>query len=293
MRFSAFFRRRRKAVAGYLFISPWLIGFLAFTAYPMFDSLYMSFNKVYVSTTGIAAQWIGWGNYAYAFFTDPQFLVTLVTFLESAVLEVPVIIVFSLFVALLINQPIRLKGAFRAVFFLPVVITSGQVVNQLFSQGAGTVPLVQKYGIITLLQTDLGPALSAPIISVIQQLIMVLWFSGVQILIFLAGLQKVNSQTYEAAAIDGASPWQSFWKITLPEVKPFIIVNVVYTIVNLFTDSLNTVVTLIKTDMFDLTLGYGYANALAWIYFIVTFVIMALVILVFGRNEQYGLRRSS
>lgn len=287
-----FLQKHRKAVAGYLFILPWLLGFLGFTAYPMLYSLYMSFCKVYVTTTGIVTQWSGWSNYNYAFFTDPQFLQTVVGFLESSVLEIPVIIVFSLFVALLINQPIRMKGFFRAVFFLPVVISSGEVINQLFAQGAGTIPLVQQYGIVNFVQANLNPALSTPIVAVIQQLVLVLWYSGVQILIFLAGLQKVSSQTYEAAAIDGASPWQSFWKITLPEVKPFILVNLIYTIVNLFTNSLNTVVMLIKQDMFDVTTGYGYASALSWIYFVVIFVILMLMVLIFGRNEEYGLRRA-
>ena len=286
-------QRHRKAIAGYMFILPWIIGFVVFSAYPMFFSLYMSFCKVYVTTTGIVTQFIGWLNYNYAFFTDPTFIQTLVTFLQSALFEIPVIIIFSLFVALLINQPIRMKGFFRAIFFLPVIISSGEVINQLFSQGAGTLPLVKSYGIIAFIQANIGPAWSTPIIAVIQQLVLVLWYSGVQILIFLAGLQKVSSQTYEAAAIDGASPWQSFWKITLPEVKPFILVNLIYTTVDLFTNSLNQVVILIQQDMFNITIGgYGYSSALAWIYFLVIFLIIILMILFFGRNEQYGLKKT-
>lgn len=286
MKRSSFWLRHRKVFAGYLFIMPWIIGFGLFTAYPMFSSLYMSFSKVYITTTGINTQFIHWNNYTYAFFSDPNFLTTLIGFLQSVILEIPIIIVFSLFVALLINQPVRLKGFFRAIFFLPVVITSGEVVNQLFSQGAGTLPLVQKYGIVQFIQANLDPTWSAPLISVIQQLILVLWYSGVQILIFLAGLQKVDSQVYEAAAIDGASPWQSFWKITLPEVRPFILVNLIYTVVDLFTNSFNSVIDLIKQNMFDITTGYGYASALAWIYFMVIFIILLIIVLVFARRER-------
>ncbi|MCL6442144.1 MAG: sugar ABC transporter permease [Alicyclobacillus sp.] len=290
---AAFMRRHRKNLTGYAFISPWLIGFALFTAYPMLWSLRMSFNRVYVTTTGVVAQYVHWSNYKYAFFSDPDFIQTLLGFLKDAVVEVPIVIVFSLFVALLINQDIRLKGLFRAIFFLPVIISSGEVINQLFSQGAGTIPLVQKYGVINYVQHSLGPVWSTPIVDVISQLILVLWYSGVQILIFLAGLQKVDRQTYEAAAIDGASPWEAFWKITLPAVKPFILVNVIYTIVDLFTNSLNKVIGLIKDNMFNIETGYGYASALAWIYFAVIFLFLLLAVVLLGRNPDYRWKRKS
>ena len=292
-RVSRFLKRHRRAVTGYLFISPWIIGFLLFSLYPMIWSLDMSFNKVYITTTGVVTQFVQWANYKFAFFSDPDFVLNLLSFLKDAVLEIPVVIVFSLFVALLINQRIRFKGLFRAIFFLPVVITSGEVINQLFSQGAGTIPLVQKYGVIDFVKANLGPA-GTPVIDIIQHLILILWYSGVQILIFLAGLQKVDSQTYEAAAIDGASPWEAFWKITLPAVKPFILVNLIYTTVDLFTNPLNKIIGMIKDNMFNIETGFGYSSALAWIYFVVIFVLLMLVMLIFGRNPDYRwVRRKS
>jgi ABC-type sugar transport system permease subunit len=142
------------------------------------------------------------------------------------------------------------------------------------------------------LQTNLSPAWSGPLVAVIQQLILVLWYSGVQILIFLAGLQKVNTQVYEAASIDGASPWEIFWKITLPVVKPFILVNLIYTTVDLFTNSLNDVILLIKENMFKVETGFGYATSLAWIYFTIIFVLLLLMVLILGRNEDYQLKRA-
>ncbi|UVI29074.1 carbohydrate ABC transporter permease [Paenibacillus spongiae] len=285
-------RKRREMLTGYMFVLPWMIGFLLFMAYPIYFSLNMSFHKVIISSEGIKKDYVGWNNFKNAFLTDPKYTEELVVFIQSVVFMIPIIIVFSMLVALLINQPIRLKGFFRAIFFLPVVITSGQVVKELFSQGAASVPIVERYGMIEFIQNNLDPTWSEPIISIIQQLIVILWYSGVQILIFLAGLQKVNTQVYEAASIDGASPWEIFWKITLPSIKPFILVNIIYTTVDLFTNSLNDVIELIKVHMFQIDTGFGYATSLAWIYFMVIFVILLLVVVIFGRNDDYNPRKA-
>lgn len=279
-------------VAGYMFVLPWIVGFLLFMAFPLYFSLYMSFNKVFITADGIKTNYLKWENYKYAFLKDPAFMDEVFMFLKSVVFMIPIVIIFSLIVALLINQPIRMKGWFRALFFLPVVITSGEVVKELFAQGAASLPIIQSYGIIQFLENNLSPSWSDPVISIIEQLIVILWFSGVQILIFLAGLQKVNTQIYEAASIDGASPWEIFWKITLPVLKPFILVNIIYTTVDLFTNSLNDVILLVKENMFKVDTGFGYASSLAWIYFMIIFVILLLVLFVFGRNEDYNPRKA-
>ncbi|SDX13979.1 carbohydrate ABC transporter membrane protein 1, CUT1 family [Paenibacillus sp. CF384] len=283
-------KKMREALTGYALVSPWIIGFILFMAYPIYYSVYLSLHKVTISAEGIVTDYTGGDNYKYAFLSDPEFVEKLLLFVKSAVGMIPIIIVFSMLVALLINQPIKMKGLFRAIFFLPVVITSGEVVNELFSQGATAIPLVEKYGIIEIIKDNLSPAWSSPIISLIQQLILILWFSGVQILIFLAGLQKVNKQVYEAASIDGASPWVSFWKVTLPAIKPFIAVNMIYTTVDLFTNSFSDVIELIKENMFNLTTGFGYATAIAWIYFGVIFVFLLLILLLFRNNDDVNVR---
>jgi len=285
-------RRRRELITGYLFVLPWIIGFLLFMAYPIYFSLNMSFHKVLITSEGIQKDFLGGDNFKYAFLSDPKYVEELLVFIKSVIFMIPIIVVFALLVALLINQPIRFKGLFRAIFFLPVVITSGEVVKELFSQGATTISIVERYGIIQFIEANLSPSWSEPIIGIIQQLIVILWYSGVQILIFLAGLQKVNSQIYEAASIDGASPWEIFWKITLPSIKPFILVNIIYTTVDLFTNSLNDVILLIKEHMFKINTGFGYATALAWIYFMIIFVILLIVVVIFGRNEDYNPKKA-
>lgn len=277
--------KRKDTFTGLLFISPWLIGFLFFMAYPIYSSLKMSFEKVFITPDGIRSENIKFDNYEYALFKDPYFMEEVFKFTKTVVVMVPIVVIFSLIVALLINQPIKMKGMFRAIFFLPVVISSGAVVNELFTQGAGTIPMVEQYGIVTMIKDSMNPAIADTIIEVIQKFILILWFSGVQILIFLAGLQKINRSIYEAAAIDGASPWETFWKITLPGLKPFILVNLIYTTVDMFTNSVNDVIKMIKENMFKIETGFGYATALSWIYQSLILVIL-LVIFFFFRNKE-------
>ncbi len=268
--------RTRNALLGYLFIAPWIVGYAVFTLWPMAYSLYLSFHNVRVTPRGIRTAAVGWDNYRYAFLTDTQFVEELVLYLGDMVLHVPIIIVFSLIIALLINQKIKGKGFFRTIFFLPVVIMSGPVISELMAMGAATIPSIEKYALFNLIQSNLPAVLAVPISFLFDQIIMVLWFSGVQILIFLAGLQKIDGSIMEAARVDGASPWEAFWKITLPAVQPMIVVNVVYTIVSLSTFSLNKIILLIRTNMFSTFTGYGYSTALAWVYFAVISILLLL-----------------
>ncbi|MGG1313705.1 carbohydrate ABC transporter permease [Cohnella laeviribosi] len=279
-------KAKREALIGYMLVLPWIIGFLLFMAYPLFFSLYMSFNKVAITPYGIETTYLGWGNYKDAFLTDPEFMQKLLLFVKSTLVMIPIVIVFSLFVALLINQPIRGRQFFRAIFFLPVVITSGEVVQELFAQGAATIPLMDESGVIAYLENNLPTAWSDPLVDIIKRFILILWYSGVQILIFLAALQKVNTQVYEAAAIDGASPWVIFWKITLPEIKPFILVNLIYTTVDLFTNTSSDVIKLIQDNMFQVGTGFGYSSALAWIFFAVILAVLLIVAWFFRNREK-------
>lgn len=279
-------KAKREALIGYMLVLPWIIGFLLFMAYPLFFSLYMSFNKVAITPYGIETTYLGWSNYKDAFLTDPEFMQKLLLFVKSTVVMIPIVIVFSLFVALLINQPIRGRQFFRAIFFLPVVITSGEVVQELFAQGAATIPLMDESGVIAYLENNLPTAWSDPLVDIIKRFILILWYSGVQILIFLAALQKVNTQVYEAAAIDGASPWVIFWKITLPEIKPFILVNLIYTTVDLFTNTSSDVIKLIQDNMFQVGTGFGYSSALAWIFFAVILAVLLIVAWFFRNREK-------
>ncbi|TYS66943.1 sugar ABC transporter permease [Sutcliffiella horikoshii] len=267
--------RSKNTLTGLLFISPWILGFLLFTAYPLFYSLYLSFQKVRITTEGIQTTFVKFDNFKDAFTVDALFTQKLLTFVQELVLSVPIIIVFSLIIAILLNQPIRFRNFFRMIFFLPVIIASGPVINELISQGVTSIPSIKDYAVFeTMLSAD--SLFSSVLLYLMDNLIIILWFSGVQFLIFLAALQKIDTQVYEAAKIDGASNWECFWKVTLPSIFPMIVVNTVYTIVTFSIFSLNPVIEHIQTNMFQINTGFGYASALSWIYFLLIAVALGI-----------------
>ena len=281
-------RRLRENLIGYSFIGIWIFGFFIFMFYPFISSLIYSMSDVKILGGGIQLEFQWFENYKNIFQMEEgfAFIEALMDFLKEIVFQVPIIIVFSVMIAVLLNQPIKGRGAFRSIFFLPVIISSGPVINELVTQGAGGANIFESYGFIAIIENTLNPALSGPIINVFSEIIIIFWFSGVQILIFLAGLQKVDRQIYEAARVDGAGPWESFWKITLPSLSSLIFVNVIYTVVLLSTFSENAVIVSIKSNMFNINTGYGMASAMAWVYFIIVMLMIGLVALVFIPKNQ-------
>ena len=264
--------QHREWLNGYLFISFWLVGLLILTLFPLGQAFWYSLNeaKFYGNSIKTVFQWFE--NFRYAFFEDILFPQILGTYLMEIVVETPFAIAASLIIALLLNQNIRGKTFFKMIFFLPVIISTGPVIAELMGQGAAEIPLLSSEWFTTFLNDYLPGIISKPLNLLFEKLVIVLWLSGVQILIFISGLQKINYQVYEAASMDGASLWQSFWKITLPSIKPYILLNVVYTIVTLsFFDmpdmnGTNTILTYIERHSFG-ERGFGYACALGIIYF--------------------------
>jgi ABC-type sugar transport system permease subunit len=287
-------RGLRENLIGYSFIGIWVFGFFVFMFYPFISSMIYSMSEVRILGGGIEIKFQWFENYKNIFQMEEgfAFIEALIDFLKEIVFQVPIIIVFSVMIAVLLNQPIKGRGAFRSIFFLPVIISSGPVINELITQGAGGANIFESYGFISIIENTLNPALSGPIINVFSEIIIIFWFSGVQILIFLAGLQKVDRQIYEAARVDGAGPWESFWKITLPSLSSLIFVNVIYTVVLLSTFSENAVIVSIKSNMFNINTGYGMASAMAWVYFIIVMLLIAIVAIVFIPKNQVVRRKA-
>jgi len=272
--------RQRESLTGYAFISIWLIGFVFLTMIPLIESLIYSFNRItIVGGEGIRLTLVGFANYINIFTTDLTFLSRLQDFVLEMILFVPVMNIIAIMIAIILNRQFKFRGFFRAIFFLPVIITSGPVIAELLRQGAGTIPSISESGFLDILANLLPDFLNAPLQSLFSQIIFMLWFSGVQVVLYLAGLQKLDQSMYEAAQIDGANIWESFWKITLPSLKPMIVVSSIYTIVTLATFANNPVILWISNVMFNPNFGYGYAAALAWVYFLV----IALMLLVTTR----------
>lgn len=243
-----------------------------------------------ITPKGIVTDYVGFDNFSYAFTVDALFTQELLTYLEELFISVPIILVFSLIIGLLLNQNIKFRGLFRTIFFLPVIITSGPVIEELMAQGVTAIPSIEEYAIFNVILNNSESYFNSTIIYLMDNLIFILWFSGVQILIFLAALQKIDRQIYEAAKIDGASSWECFWKVTLPSLSPIIIINVIYTVVTYSIFALNPVVNHIQSNMFQINTGFGYASALSWIYFGVIALVLLIVVglLTLRTNKKYS-----
>ncbi len=276
-------RRGRSMFYGFLFVSPWIIGFLTFTLYPLFHSLYLSFTVTYFHTSAWQTTFTGFTNYI-NIIRDQTLLPLLLNYFGKMMLAVPLVIVFSMMIAMLINQPIKGKGIWRTIFFLPVIIATGPVINDLTAQGAISLPSLEENSVIQYVAQNIGSWIADPLTAVLQQLLLILWYAGIPTLIFLASLQKIDKSIYEASSIDGASPWDNFWKITLPSIKPFITVNVIYVVVSMSTlVEPGGILDIAKRHMSGSALdafwhGYGYASAIAWLYFLLMVVIMGIFV---------------
>lgn len=286
---------KRKARVGWLFVLPFLIGF-AFVYLPIIgESFWLAFNQMtIVKGGGYTLTFVGFDNFIYAFTTDGQFTQTLITGIGELIFEVPAILLFSLFMAVLLNQKMAGRAAFRAIFFLPVVLSTGimesieagNILGSYMGESSGiddgsgssaASEIVSAMDIEQLFANmKVGQELVTYVVGIINNIYGIVNRSGVQMLIFLAGLQSISPAIYEACKIDGATGWETFWKITFPMISPMILVNAVYTIIDSFTTETNTVMTYISTVASKIN-GEVISTAMSWIYFLIVVLILAAV----------------
>jgi ABC-type sugar transport system permease subunit len=280
--------RKRNALSGFLFISIWIVGFLVFFLIPLTQNFQLSLTDANLNTIREHKyRYIGIQNYIEAFTADIEFVPYLLETTQNLILDVPFILVFSLAVAWLVVQPGPFRGFFQAIFFLPVVIGSAIVIGRMFDQFGNSLVLFQGQAAQQILYLYLGDKLPA-FLSFLNRSVFVLWRSGVQILIFIAGLKSIDPSLYEAAQVDGANIWNSFWKITLPMLSPVILFNIVYTIIDSFTDYFNTVLRYIRVVTFQTSeMRMGYPSALGNIYFLIIFILVVIVFSLVTRITFY------
>jgi ABC-type sugar transport system permease subunit len=278
--------RRRQALTGYTFIAFWILGFLIFLFIPLIRNGFLSLTDSELATRQERPAYVGLANYVEAFTIDIEFVPHLLDTLVNLVVDVPFILAFSLAVAMLAMQPVPGQTIFRAIFFLPVVIGSAVVVGRMFDMLGNQLVLFRGEGAQQFLYIYLGDRMPA-FLAFLNRSVFVLWRSGVQILIFIAGLKSIDPALYEVAQVDGASTWGMFWKITLPMLSPVILVNIIYTIIDSFTDYFNAVLNYIRLVTFTLQLRLGYPSALGNIYFILVFVLVILVFLIVSKFVFY------
>ena len=288
----------QKSRMGWLFIAPFLIGFLLIYLPMIVESINFSFNKIAIQPGGgyrLVA--VGFENYSYAIFEDPSFVQTLLGSLLDLAFDVPAIVIFSLFMAVLLNQKMRGRAIFRAIFFIPVIVSTGiiesidiqnsiaQNMEQMAGSGSSEMEGANK-GAEILSAMDLtrlfsgmqiGGGVVTYVVSLVNDVYNIVNKSGVQMLIFLAGLQSISPAIYESCHIDGASAWETFWKITFPMISPMILVNTVYTVIDSFTSQSNQIMKYITNVYEKVKDGTVIATAMSWMYFLIVILVLALI----------------
>lgn len=265
---------RRRVVEAYMFISPWIIGTAVFFVNAIVSSIKLSFSDI-TQLKGFVMEYIGLGNYEHIFMFDINFMPTFIEVVIDTVVNTPLTLVFSLIIAMLINRDAPGRGFFRTTFFLPVLLGSGYVMEQLLQIDA-TGAVGVGIALPSMFEGILGNTFAPLIQSVLDRITLVLWRSGVQIILFLAGLQGISSSLYEAAKCDGATQWEVFWKITLPMISPIILLNFVYTMVTYFTAADNALVKYIIKEVFT-NKQFARGAAMGWVYFAFAFALCGLV----------------
>lgn len=289
--------QRRKAISGYLFIAPFIIGFLAFMVKPLFQSLYMSFCTVEVSPNGIHNVFKGLANYIQAFTIDTEFNRLLVEEISRMCINSLAIMVFSFFVALILNQKFKGRALVRAIFFLPVILSSGvilgvesnnallAILQNMVEETTSTTSVTDAIKSI-LLTSGIGASAFEKVFDIVDGIYDVAIASGIQIIIFLSGLQTISTNMYEAAAIEGCTAWESLWKITFPMISSLFLVNWIYTIVDFCMRSDNQVMEKISDQMIQY-INYGFASAMSWIYFLIVIVIIGVSSFIISKGVYY------
>ncbi len=281
--------RTKDRLAGSVFFLPWLVGFLLFTFYPLIFSLQLSFNAYQLLPDGAVMNWRGFAYYSQAWNEDLNFKLNLGNSLLFIACATPVVMVFALIIAILLNAKFPMRTFFRAIFFLPVLIMSGPVISRLLSSYttdfSANTPQIYEF------INQLPNFISRPVLVILNNLVLMLWFSGVQIQIFLAGLQKISPDLYAAAEIDGAGGWEKFWKITLPYMNPLILVTTAYTVMTLSNYTNNAVNRQIQDSMFQTSNLYSLSAAMSWIYFLAIILLLLAIYLIFflfGRRGKHA-----
>ena len=290
----------KNAVTGYLFLLPFLIGFIAFMFFPILESLRMVFSSVKIDTEkhGFSMEFIGLENLKRVLAIDPEFNRFVIEEIGRMLLIVPAIIIFSLFVALLLNQEFKGRGLVRAVFFLPVILSSGVMIgletnNSLLNSMAEIIKEgnLMRSSVTKVLEDILVTEGAASdfmgyIFRIINQIYDIAMASGIQIIIFLSALQTIPPSMFEAAKIEGATGWECFWKITFPMVSSLILVNIVYSVVDYFLRTDNRVMGKINLSMLRL-FQYGFGTAMAWVYFFAVITIIGIAMAIISKRVYY------
>ena len=289
---------RKKARAGWWFVLPFVAIFIAVYVPIIFDSIRFSFHELEIQATGgYDLIFIGWSNYQEALFEDAGYVTTLAAGIRQLVLDIPAIVIFSLFMAVMLNDKMPGRTLFRAIFFIPVILSTG-IIDTIDQSNSMMTYMGSSEGISTgaegsqttaneiisamdiqklFANMKVGQGLVDYVVGLVNDIYNIVNRSGVQMLIFLAGLQSINPAIYESCRIDGASSWETFWKITFPMISPMILVNTIYTVIDSFTSASNQVMSYIDNIYRSAANGQVLSSAMSWMYFLIVIAMIAIV----------------
>ena len=290
----------RRDRLGYAFIAPFLIGFLFLIAIPIVQSVIFSFHDIQLVESGYTLVPKGLENYRYILLVNTAFRAKMVESFQMTVRDTLIVVPFSFFAALILHKPFHGRTLARAIFFLPVVVSSGvfavmdanTVINMVLSRdpAVSTGSLEATESALAFVNTLFAGSLPAEITQFVAaatgNISGIVAKSGIQIILFLGGLNTISPSIYESSNIEGATAWVNFWKITFPMSGPYILLNVVYTVIDSFTNINNPLIKSIWNDLTGLK-NFGVASASAWLYFILIFAVLGVTFALISRKVFY------
>ncbi len=288
----------RRGRYGYLFTLPFIIGSVFLIIYPIILSIAFSFSRVSNDSVGYTLNYTGLANYKYMLFSDAEYNKTVTSTIKEMLLNVPVVAIFSFFIASLLNQEFKGRGFARSVLFLPLIVSSSAVMRLLVKEdiassmaqsGAEVGNAADFSSSLTEYLSDLniGPDIVDLLSSTVNNISQVLAMSAIPIIIFLAALQSISPSIYEASYVEGATKWEVFWKISLPMISPMILVVIIYTMIDSFSNTSNAVIKIVHNLSFTGNIDLGKGCAAAWIYLTITLTVMGIVYFIVNRFVFY------
>ena len=281
--------RARNARTGTWFILPFIIGFLVFMCKPMVESFIFSFNDVtLVPGAGYAKSFVGINNFKHALLVDPEYNELLLEEVGQMIINTIATLVISFVVAVILNQDFKGRTLCRAIFFLPVILSSGVLPgiehqNEFYDMMSGMAEAMEGSSGVNISEalqdlisvSGVGNQVFEVVFTMIDSIYDIVMASGIQIIVFLSGLQSISPSLYEAADVEGCSAWESFWKITFPMVSPLLLVNCIYTIIDFFMKNDNKVMELIYQVTYQ-DFKFGISAAMSWMYFAIALAFIGI-----------------
>lgn len=279
-----------KSRYGFLFTLPWLIGLIVFFLIPIVQSVIYSFSDLRIDANTVNIAFSGLKNYKFILFKDPKYVNNLLSGLKNIFIQVPFILVLAMILGILLNNKFKGRIFFRSLYFLPVIIASGVVLNVFLTAAKNNATEVAVSESVTFGMIDFSGVLEGLNIpeSILEYLsialdniFMLIWQSGIQIVLIIAGLQTIPDLLYEVAHVEGATKWEQFWFITLPMMIRTMLLVAIFTIVEVVTTNTNPVMK--QGYSYFANIEYGTGSAVLWFYFIIVGVVLAAIMWIFNK----------